>query len=350
MDKQLKHNILDQPSGIKKPRKQEINLYGLAGELYSELEPRGMFDRLKKLNQLGPIFVKKRMRRSRYDYMMLQLYLHQITSELGGKLPYSYNSSINKKCLSKEFQEEFGYIKITMADVVQLLTISYNLGHFYNTFSSSRALLILAKRNTDFVKQFKASSSDHRFKKAFQTMLNNHNYKKMHLLNSILVLERCDQTKVSVKLAIELLYQYLKKESLEDSEKLYLAFDFFHKVRDVSYIAYDTQIATTPFRVDLFNKQGLANLLRELLEEYNDGSEAQNLIHSMDRMLDASLYNKKDDAIAHYRGSWSIYTKAKYKSYDNKFDYYEEFWRKEKSIFNAKYIIKRIFTIGEFLN
>ena len=91
----------------------------------------GIIERIKEIPQLGVIKVKKKLAKTRFDYVMLQLYLHKlIKNRLQGDLRYTYNNYIN----SKEFREDYVYPdkknKPSMGDIFQLLTIIYNVGHF----------------------------------------------------------------------------------------------------------------------------------------------------------------------------------------------------------------------------
>lgn len=54
-------------------------------------------DILKDIPQLGCIRVKKSLKKTRYDYVMLQMYLHQfIRANINEKLKYSYNNNLSK--------------------------------------------------------------------------------------------------------------------------------------------------------------------------------------------------------------------------------------------------------------
>ena len=76
----------------------EIDLYPYATELYEELDKMGIIERIKEIPQLGVIKVKKKLAKTRFDYVMLQLYLHKlIKNRLQGDLRYTYNNYINSK-------------------------------------------------------------------------------------------------------------------------------------------------------------------------------------------------------------------------------------------------------------
>lgn len=51
----------------------------------------------------------------------------------------------------------------TIGDLLQLLTIVYNIGHFYNTFILSRDIIIYANENEEFSDKLIKSSKDERF-------------------------------------------------------------------------------------------------------------------------------------------------------------------------------------------
>ena len=91
------------------------------------------------------------------------------------------------------------------------------------------------------------SSKDERFQEIAQKYIEDRNYHRLHLLNSILILEKCNQELKSVKIAKEVLYNYINNENLPTESKMLYIFNIFKKVRDVSYIAYDLQISNMSF-------------------------------------------------------------------------------------------------------
>ena len=185
----------------------EIDLYPLATELYEELNRIGIIDRIKEIPQLGVIKVSKKLSKTRYDYIMLQLYLHKlIKNNLQSQLRFTYNNNVS----SKVFRDNYKYIgnsrKTSIGDILQLLTIVYNIGHFYNTFTSSKAIVIKASEDERFYDTILNASYSKRYKDVAEEILQRRNYQRLHLLNSILVLEKCDHTKQSVSLGLEILY------------------------------------------------------------------------------------------------------------------------------------------------
>lgn len=342
----------------------KIDLYPYAEELYGELEKIGIIDRIKEIPQLGVIKVPGRLAKTRYDYMMLQQYLHQmIKKHLKGYLELAYNNYID----ATEFREDYEYItgnnlltgisKPSITDVLQLLTIIYNIGHFYNTFTASRAVTMLAAEDPKFADTVVSASASERYQAAARAILAEKNYHRMHLLNSILILEQCDQTKPSVSVALEILYAYINESMLPEDCKLKYAFWFFRNVRTVSYLAYDLQIADTPLTIDLCNEKAMVLLLRELLSAYNDNQYCINLVGSIEKLLDDTVYNENSNAICYYRISRKMVTLMKEIQGYPCMNYYEELFLNKKSVLNRihthkrdyiqKYILKLTFTAKE---
>ena len=302
----ITHDLLPKQRSRKHNLKVEIDIYPYATELYEELEHIGIINRVKEIPQLGVIKVAKRLAKTRYDYIMLQLYLHQmIKNHLQGHLRLTYNNYV----AAKEFRNDYKYMKKdkpSIGDILQLLTIVYNIGHFYNTFTASRAVTMLSSEDDAFYDIVVEASASDRFHEATQSILNSKNYQRLHLLNSILILERCDQSKQSVSLALEILYAYINESTLPEDSKLKYAFAIFRNVRTVSYMAYDLQIAETPLTIDLCNEKAMILLLQELLSEYNNNQSSHHLVQSITKLLDDTVIMRTlmPFATTKYPGKW----------------------------------------------
>ena len=333
----LEHELLKKQKRRKSISKVKVDLYPLATELFMELDSLGFIQRLKEIPQLGVIRVNKNMKKSRYDYMILQLYFHQLTkNNLQSILKLTYNNVV--KCI--EFRDDLTYIdkkcKPTVVDMLQILTIAYNVGHFYNTFVSSRAAVMYAEHNDDFKNIISRSSSERMYQKSVEKLLCDSNYQRFHLLNSLLVLENCDQTKMSVQLAKELIYAYIDEESLRGNSKLHYVFELYRSIRDVSYISYDLQIAKTPITIDLCDASTILVLLKELLSTYNDNRSMKRLVYSMSKLLDDTIYNEESNAICYFNISKNIVKKLRAMTSWETQDYFD-LWKNKSSIFNCKY-------------
>ena len=317
--------------------KVRVDLYPLATELYNELEAHGVIQRMKDVPQLGVINVSNSLKKSRHDYIFLQLYLHQlIKKNLQSVLKYTYNNPIKEK----EFRNSLKYkgyrLKPSLGDLIQILTIAYNIGHFYNTFVASRAAVIFANENYSFMKTIIETSSDSRYQRAAEKMLIDANYQRYHLINSLLVLQHCDQQKFSIQLAQEIIYAYINESELNPQSKLHYVFEVFRSVRNVAYIAYDLQIAKTPLTIDLYDENSLVMLFRELLSAYNDNSSTSKLVESIGKLLDDTVYNKETDVICYYMISSNIVKKLREKMRQGDINYFD-LWKNKESIFNMSY-------------
>lgn len=327
------YNLLPKVKSRSNEVKADINLFYYAEELYSELNRIGIIDRMSTIPHLGPIKVTSALKKSRLDYVFLQLYFHQIIkSELKTELKYTYNS----KLYDKDFCCEDSFIAkeniVTIADVLQILSIIYNIGHFYNTFTASRAAIMYANENAVFYSLVINASESIIYKSKAKEYIETGNYQRFHLLNSLLVLERCDTSKFSVVLARNILYSYLCRNKLSDESKLHYVFDVFKSVRDVSYITYDLQIANTPLTIDIGNKKSLIILFKELLSEYNNRSSPRHLFDAIGKLLNDIVYNEPSNAICYYQ----ISDLMKRKLNETNIEYYYDLFINNESVLNYK--------------
>lgn len=161
----ISHNLLPTQKSRKHSLTAEIDLYPYATELYEELDKLGVINRIKEIPQLGVIKVRKKLSKTRFDYVMLQLYLHKLVKHnLQGDLRYTYNNYLK----SNEFGCDYSYpctnSKPSIGDVLQILTIVYNIGHFYNTFTASRAITMIVEEDDTFYEKIKNACEDEQYK------------------------------------------------------------------------------------------------------------------------------------------------------------------------------------------
>ena len=339
---EIKYNLLPKLKTRKHNLRVEIDLYPYATELYEELNSIGIIERVKEIPQLGVIKVKKKLEKTRFDYAMLQLYLHKlIKNHLQGDLRFTYNNYIN----SKEFRDDYVYSdkknKPSMGDILQLLTIVYNVGHFYNTFTASRAITMLAEEDIAFRDVVINACKDERYQCAAKTILDSKNYQRLHLLNSILILEQCDKSKQSISVALEILYSYINEQSLSEESKLKYAFAIFRNIRTVSYMAYDLQIAETPLTIDLCNEKEMLLLLKELLSEYNNNQSSNHLVTSITKLLDDTVYNENSNAICYYKISRKMVSMITKNLDYVDVNYYNDLFINKASVLNQPHTHKR---------
>lgn len=346
----IKYDLLPKQKIQKHNVEVDIDIYKLADELWEELDKIGVIDRIKEIPQLGVIRVKKKFAKTRYDYMMLQLYLHQlIKHKMQGDLRYTYNNYIS----AKEFGNDYAYPdrknKPSMGDVLQLLTIMYNVGHFYNTFTASRAITMITDEDDNFYDLIINACKENRYQNAAKIILESKNYQRLHLLNSILILENCDKSKQSVSLALEIIYSYINEQSLSEVSKLKYVFNVFRNVRKVSYMAYDLQIAETPLIIDLCNGKTMTLLLKELLSEYNNNQSSIELVGSITKLLDDTVYNENSNAICYYKISRKMVSLLKTHIDCTHVNYYNDLFINKLSILNQAYSHKRDYVQSNIL-
>lgn len=347
---EIKYDLLPKQKSRKHNLRVEIDLYPYATELYEELDNIGIIGRVKEIPQLGVIKVKKKLAKARFDYVMLQLYLHKlIKTHLQGDLRFTYNNYIN----SKEFRNDYVYPdkknKPSMGDILQLLTIVYNVGHFYNTFTASRAITMLAEEDIAFRDVVINACKDERYQCATKIILESKNYQRLHLLNSILILEHCDKSKQAVSVALEILYSYINEQLLSEESKLRYAFTIFRNIRTVSYMAYDLQIAETPLTIDLCNEKAMLLLLKELLSEYNNNQSSNHLVSSITKLLDDTVYNENSNAICYYKISRKMVSMiTKTPDYVDVI-YYDDLFINKSSVLNQVHTHKRDYIQSQIL-
>lgn len=305
---------------------------------------------MKAVPQLGVIKVKKKLNKSRYDYVMLQLYLHQvIKNNIQSSLKLTYNNYIKEKefnkevtCINKDFKSSLG-------DVMQMMSIVYNIGYFYNTFTASRAVTMMASLDVTFKNMVINASDDTNYQTAVNDLLVDKNYQRFHLTNSLLTLEHCNKELSSVKFAKELLYTYITEKNLPVDSKLRYAFDVFRKVRTLSYMAYDLQIANTPITIDIANQEAIKALLKEWLSEYNNSISSNHLVNSISKLLDDTVYNENSNAICYYKISRRIVSELEAVSSFEDGNYYSDFFLNKDSLLNSTYPHRRDYTEMQIL-
>ena len=289
----ISHDLLKTQKTRKQHLRVTVELYDYGTELYNELSRIGIIEQLSNVPQLGAIRVEHKLEKSRYDYVILQLYLHQLVQEnLGKNLKFTYGSGIKLHEFGADESRLRGIGEISVADIVQVLTLAYNIGHFYNTFVSSRAVIMMSNVNGNFRQLLYNGSTDERFSQILETYLADKNYLRFHLLNSLLVLDKCNPNLYSVKLAREILYAYINEDALEQNNKLKYAFSLFRSVRSVAYIAYDLQVAKVSFTIDA--------LYGDIQKEEQDLKDAHKKANRHKTLMEQELKKLKGEKMRMY--------------------------------------------------
>ena len=322
-------DIFKKKARISRTESVSLVLYGLSTELFNEFYRLGLIARLKKIPQLGGIYVPKSLCKSRYDYIELQWWLHKRAHDLvNSSLEYSYASRINKSDISEDIQFPNGP-KPSVEEFIQLFILVYNVGHFYATFISSKAILLKLKESENARMNFvNLYGGDGCLTSLCNRIIDEQDYYHFHLLNSLLVLNNCDQTLFSVQVSKRLIVDYLNGTT---SKKINYLFRIFKSIRNLAITVFDLQLANVPFRINLQNEPSLRTFLNEYLAQYNDNSKANNIVISLTKLLSDSLYNENVAAVKEY----SRVLKTKRILPDNFVtNYYNCYFSNENSILN----------------
>lgn len=328
--KHFSENILKKRDHVKRQKNIEFDLYNLSEILYNELDHIGVIDRLKSIPQLGTINVNHHLFKSRWDFVALQFWIHKKAHDLvNDSLEYSYASKMHSR--------DFNPILIlppkapSVEEFIQTFTLAYNIGHCFNTFLSSRAMIYALKNSVNLFNEFTALFIDQRGKNLLKKLVEKDDYLHFHLLNSILVLEQCNQNEIAVQIAKEMIYAYLGIN--ECSKKLQYVFNVYRKVRDLSITTFDLQLDHTPFRIMLANETSLKLFLREYLARYNDNDKATQIVNSLTRLLSAFIYDEENRTIKMHYIAKKIGRKI---IKDGCANYYNDLFLNKMSLINKK--------------
>ena len=316
-------------SNCSSDQKRFVDITKCTEVIITELNNCGFFERLKNIPQLGAIRVKKDLKIYRYEYVLLQLHFQEVLRNRKPNLKYSYsNSPGNASYLGSTHKTKYsGW------DILQTLTVIYNIGHFNNTFTSSKAFVSLLN-NKEFKDFILKQSDDERFREIVDFIRLNDDYLHAHFINSWIMLERCDQSKDEIKFALDLIYNYIfLKNGVIDDDRLLYFFSLFKQIRSVAYYAYDLQIANQPFTIDLCNDNDVGNFLEAIVTQYDDNTAYIKMLKCFQKLLNETLYNKKEEVIAFDAAAKSIVNKY---SKDKVSNYLVDFVLNENSIFNEK--------------
>ncbi len=354
----LKKEIFKGNRNVGKRKVADVKFYDYATELYGILKENDLIKAMERTPLLGNIPVKRRDSYTRFDYIMFQLYLYQfVEKHLNSELLHSLNNGY--RC--KEFGHmvidvrdcEFTNKMLTLADIMQMLVFIYNIGHFKNTFTSSRAALDILKNNNEIRKGFLAAFKYEEHRKTATEIIKTNNYYRFHILNSLLLLQNLGLENLVIKVSINILTEYLAPFS-QQSSKIQYAFKFFRSIREVSYTIYDSSLAPIPIYFDLHNDRHLKILLKEKLLGYNSKDRKADLFMGINKLLQDYLYNEENIGIAQFHIARKI-TNTVLKSdflVDSMTNKYCDLIRAENSkfdIFNRKHYRKNDFDSNNLL-
>lgn len=224
---------------VGKRKNAKIQLFTYPTELYEVLDNLGLIEKLKNTSLLGSITVKKKDSYSRFDYIMMQLYIYQVVNEkLNSELSYSLGNRykyIEFKNKVLEIRDSDFEKYPTVGDALQIMAFIYNIGHFKKTFTASRAMIYVLKSNekfrNDFINNFKYDIH----KEIAKKIIDLNEYHRFHLLNSLILLLNMDVENSTVRFSINILTEYLLDDE-KQSEKTRYVFNLFKSIREVCFV------------------------------------------------------------------------------------------------------------------
>lgn len=279
--KELKYNMVGQ--GVLK-----TYLYPHTQALYDFLKINNYDVRFKNTNQLGSL--KNHLmgaHHTRYEYIFLQWSLiHKLkeSSKIG-------LSTINNKfgkiyCLDKG---------PTNGEILQCLAILTNMGHLPGTFAASRTLLNLLEENSNNIRNGYKKGLDSESKQIFNTVLEEFDIFKVHLLNAIFLMERYRRINDSssyIDFSINLLKSYLLRKD-KSLEKLWSIYD---GIRRLAFLILDSTYAPLPFNLSFESiNTNISEIFDDIINEKN--SDIINALNQINNIIEDSLYMSSESLL-----------------------------------------------------
>lgn len=318
-------------------RKYPISYGRYAEQLRKELEEHQFLSRLSQIPQLGMMEVKEEHKKSREDYLNLQLDIHEVLKKgISEKLTYTYNSKLNLKILKKDMLEGHNP---SVWDCVQIMALVSNIGHTKNTFAASIGILLACKKDEEVKETFLANYQETDSREIAEQIIDTQDYRHFPMCVALMMLERCKEL-TSVKVAKELIKKYLLRSD-KGNEKLEFVFDLFKNVRNFTFYAFDLPVSKLPFRIEYTDDDAICMVFEEIQGKYNDNTPAKNLFQSIVKLLDDTVYNVPKDTIIRYRRTSKEIQKSLQNGALKNTDFLDMVLQ-EGSIFNQRYPQRKV--------
>ena len=277
-----------------------VDMYKNAEQLWQLFELQGLIERIQSIPQLGPIRVKPKYSLTRYDYMFVQLYLHQLVRTTPKiELRYTYGSELKAKDIPCEYQIALPE-KFTIADAIQMMIILCNIGHFANTFTASRAILLYMHKHQNIQTQFLQQFAHKHIQDAARNMIEYYEYDNWHLLNTYLLLQSIPMDEALKQMSICLLQARLAPHTVPQNSRLAYVVELFELIRGLAYVTYDLKSTEMALSIDLYNTNEIQTLLYELLTQYNNTTQPRAIVTSAQKLLSDTVYNNPYNGLQYY--------------------------------------------------
>ncbi|ASF38199.1 hypothetical protein CEH05_03365 [Halobacillus halophilus] len=252
--------------------------------------------KLKDINQLGAIkYIHSGAHYTRYEYVLLQFMLINFiknNSEWGLGSRFNFSSLGNPE-LSYER-------KITGAEILELIVLFGNLGHFKDTFSSNKVWFHYLFTNKYDLRNCLKKGLKSNGKNLLNKLLSSGNSYKIQWINTLFILSRTENLDDYRIICEEVVNKIL-------SNKTDKWLDIYYKIRKVSYVVLDSHYSHIPISISLQNVLFNEKLFVDELSKYSSG-----LMGAFDRvndLLEDTLYLENNTLLMGTYRSMDINTK-----------------------------------------
>jgi len=256
--------------------------------LYGFLENLNYDKKFHNTNQLGAL--KNSLHGAhytRYEYILLQWYLIDKAKELSKGTGLGTQKDFFGKlaCIDKN---------PTAGEILQVLSILTNMGHFPDTFATSKVILNMLDKNHRKFRSGYKMGLDRNQNILLDQMIEKFDIYNIHLMNAIFLLRRYKNRKGSkeiVEFSIKILEDYIDKD--KSTFKKY--WELYNIIRKLSYLILDSTYASVPLKLEI---SSVISNIENFIE--NKSIKGESLIDTIDQinvLLQESLYLSSNSII-----------------------------------------------------
>ena len=264
-------------------------LIGQAVDLLDLLDANGRVEKMQNTCQLGTMkYVYPGAHHTRYEYVFTQLML---ISNIASSDKHR-NIELSLSAYLAEY-EEFDS-KLSGSALMQCLAILSNVGHMYDTFTTSRILqrLLVESKNekTDFYNTYRRNLPSN-LRKKFDEFLENGNYYKLHLFHTIQIIQsmnRSEKNKPLCDLCVKIVSQLIDP-SMVLNEATQRIFYLYKKIRKIAYLSVDMVYTPASFGANLSRMvYSISTYVDDLFDE---NSAMNKSISQLEEIIHQQIYD-----------------------------------------------------------
>ncbi|MFL0364038.1 hypothetical protein ACH0BF_13570 [Pseudobacillus sp. 179-B 2D1 NHS] len=272
-------------------------IYPFAATLYSN-NRLNVERKLKETNQLGAIrFIHNGAHYTRHEYVLLQIMLINFiknNSKLGLGSKFNFLTlNINEELKCKD--------KITGAEILELIVLFANMGHFKDTFSSNKIWFHYVYTNKSNARSGFKKGLKNEGKKLLDRVIEGANFQKIQWINTLYILSRSSSLD-----DYRLICERIVDKVLSNENNKWL--DIYSKIRKVSYVVLDSHFSHIPISISLQNVLFNENLFIDELNKNNSGLIG--VFERINDLLEDTLYLENNALLMGTFRSMDIYDKV----------------------------------------